>query len=729
MGRHGASLQRLHELVPVFYAILPIHAVTRSHALPLRRRPQRARRRFTTRICRHLHASLSLSYRTKLPTRLPTASMGSQQHRPMPANWHLWRPDDTIVFGSPATGPPAAAAVSIPSTSTADAPSRAVFQQARVRASLLQSAVRATIVTQYNNTATAVRSIHTTAVPENNRETGWGDTVSKSERVRVVGHEQTAQLGGAVESEENVVETTNNDDKADDDSADAENQEAEVSPPVTTLAYNMPEDLFRAARNAPLGTPASFWSYTLYRKNAVAVENAATVSSTSNDTHVKVHYCKSKHTTERVCTQYFADEPLLGFDLEWMYDATRWQGPRRNVCLVQLASPSRIGLFHLAVYPGQDDLVAPALRRILEDPAVLKTGVAIKGDATRLRTFLRVEMRGMLELSHLHKLVKYSRTGEVRLVNKKLVPLAAQVAEHLRLPMFKGHDVRAGDWSKPLNMDQIIYSASDAYAAVQIYSVLEKQRQELTPAPPRPAFAELNLPIKLADGGILATPTPDDAVEKKDLDEEKDSADIGGSPAKLRPDFLAAARADVQMEADGGGDSMTSTKRAGTTTPQRKQQSTPTKKKPGTPSSSSLSPSPSSPSPQPNDKDARILAADAWLAQYRACGQTVRARPSSLRAYHLWHEQDGMGPVEVARLLREPPLQTSTVVGYILDALRLEGLPYHKTRLRMELLAQLPPHVVLMRYAGLARACGYVSNNAKTAHGTSSAGASNGSSV
>jgi ribonuclease D len=170
---------------------------------------------------------------------------------------------------------------------------------------------------------------------------------------------------------------------------------------------------------------------------------------------VKVHYCKSKHTTERVC-QYFLNEPVLGFDLEWVAEANRFQGPRRNVSLIQIASPSRIALFHVALFPKKDDLVAPTFRKIMEDAEVTKVGVAIKADCTRLRKFLDVNARGIFELSHLYKLVKYSTSGQLKLVNKRLVTLATQVREHLHLPLFKGQDVRSSDWTQPLKMDQLI---------------------------------------------------------------------------------------------------------------------------------------------------------------------------------------------------------------------------------------------------------------------------------
>lgn len=72
-------------------------------------------------------------------------------------------------------------------------------------------------------------------------------------------------------------------------------------------------------------------------------------------------------------------------------------------------------------------------------------GVGIKADCTRLRRFLNINSKGLFELSHLYKLVKFS-TGDVKKINKMLVSLAQQVQEHLQLPLEKG-DVRTGDWS------------------------------------------------------------------------------------------------------------------------------------------------------------------------------------------------------------------------------------------------------------------------------------------
>lgn len=220
-------------------------------------------------------------------------------------------------------------------------------------------------------------------------------------------------------------------------------EDEDVEPPATTLDYKFPPEAFRLARRAPPDSPASFWSYSYYRG--------------PGNEKVRVHYCRSRDTTERVC-RYFLDERLLGFDLEWAPDANRFSGPRRNVALVQLANQSRIALFHLALYPRDEDVtdVSPSLRRIMEDPAITKCGVSIKADCTRLRNYLNIHPQGVFELSHLFRLVKYSRTGETRLINKRLVSLAEQTQTVLGLPLYKGLDVRWSQWSKPLQMDQIL---------------------------------------------------------------------------------------------------------------------------------------------------------------------------------------------------------------------------------------------------------------------------------
>ncbi|EAQ85972.1 hypothetical protein CHGG_07225 [Chaetomium globosum CBS 148.51] len=259
----------------------------------------------------------------------------------------------------------------------------------------------------------------------------------------------------------------------------------DVAVPFTPLDYKIPHQVFQAARRAPEGSPESFWTYRLYQGPG---ENGALGSK------VKVHYCTTARTTEEVVTKYFLNEKVVGFDLEWMAYANKYASARQNVSLIQLASPTRIGLFHVAIFPKDDEFATPTLKEFMQNPAITKVGVSIKGDCTRLSNYLQIETRGQFELSHLYRLVKYSESGEHKSINKKLVSLSTQVNEYLGLPMYKG-DVRTGDWTKRLDMPQIIYSSSDVYAGVHLYAILNHRRQKLDPVPDLPHHAELNRPI------------------------------------------------------------------------------------------------------------------------------------------------------------------------------------------------------------------------------------------
>jgi hypothetical protein len=282
----------------------------------------------------------------------------------------------------------------------------------------------------------------------------------------------------------------------------------------TPLVYQIPDDQMKVAMHASPSTPAAFWSHKLYRG--------------PSDVKVTVHYCRSKETSETVA-KLFLGKPVLGFDIEWKPQAKAESGLKNNISLVQLACEDRVGLFHLSLHRGEtsDDILPPTLRAIIASPQVLKVGVAILADFSRVTKFLGIPPAGLIELSHMHRLVTYSEF-QPKLVNKRLVSLAEQVQIHLHLPLSKG-DVRTSDWSKELNHEQCTYAAADAYASYRVYEALEEKRIAMHPRPPRPEFAELRLPIKLADRLVQSDPESDE--ESVQTINEADS--LGGELEKL----------------------------------------------------------------------------------------------------------------------------------------------------------------------------------------------------
>lgn len=213
---------------------------------------------------------------------------------------------------------------------------------------------------------------------------------------------------------------------------------------------------------------------------------------------IAVHYCRSLAATEEIA-KLFLDDKVIGFDLEWNIQFSN--AIQSNVALIQIANEKRVALFHVAQFKpatGLHDFVSPTLRRILESPEVTKAGVSIKADCKRLHKYLGINTQGMFELSHLHRLVKYCQTSP-RLVNKKLVKLSEQVEEHFGLPLLKDGDVRCSDWTRFLNYDQVQYAATDPFACICLFNTMDRKRLSMDPIPPRPAHAELGLPIRLSE--------------------------------------------------------------------------------------------------------------------------------------------------------------------------------------------------------------------------------------
>jgi hypothetical protein len=212
-----------------------------------------------------------------------------------------------------------------------------------------------------------------------------------------------------------------------------------------------------------------------------------------------------------------------------------------------------------------------------------------------------------------------------------------------------------------------------------LYDTLECKRKKLRPVPPRPYHAELNLPIRLASGAVITA--TDDSVE----DLEPDKKTIITRPV-APASVLEAAAENIEIEDDSKQDSGNS--RLKTESRQR--------------STESSDPATLLPKPQ------ALIDAESWALAHRASNTPplTSTKPlsivnfSALRVYALWYHNPSLSISEVASMLRDPPLRSSTVAAYILEAVRLEKLPFEKERLRM-VLKFIPDSRGLWRYKGL----------------------------
>nr|OQO20839.1 hypothetical protein B0A51_13234 [Rachicladosporium sp. CCFEE 5018] len=457
------------------------------------------------------------------------------------------------------------------------------------------------------------------------------------------------------------------------DSSSESNSIASISDEIE-LTYKISPDDFKKAVVASPNTSAAFWSYRLYKDG--------------DGKQPVVHYCKTYEQTVEQLTK-FANYKVLGFDLEWEPYAHPGKAPvKRCVSLVQIAGEDRIGLFHLALFKGDtsDTLIPSALRQILENPNIAKTGVNVSGDAARLKKCFDIEMQGVFELSHLYRVVKFSEDYPGK-VNKALVSLQSQVEEVLMLPMAKG-EVRTSAWSKALNEQQCTYAASDAYAGLQLYHALEAKRRAMSPKPPRPAFYELHQPLILANGKVMIpqsrikkavgdTPKPTlDSDDEQFIDAEEELEDY-----ELAPEHPAVSYPELP---DLGQLSLDDTKMANAHSHSSNVIAT-SRHAPTTTSSTKSTVTTASP---------EYAKASAWIASWRAeLPQThvVKATNHILCVWHIWHHQQVSLP-DLAKLLRDRPLAQSTVASYIADATSKEGLAFDVERMK-EVLAIIPSNV------------------------------------
>lgn len=145
-----------------------------------------------------------------------------------------------------------------------------------------------------------------------------------------------------------------------------------------------------------------------------------------------------------------ARESILGFDTETKPSFR--SGESHPAALLQLAGEETVWLFQLLQL---EELTA--LFQILENPAILKVGVAIRDDIRKLQDRQQFTPGGFVEISEI--------TQKAGIVNTGLRSLAAL---YLGVRISKGAQVT--NWSrKSLTEVQVKYAATDSWVSRQLF--------------------------------------------------------------------------------------------------------------------------------------------------------------------------------------------------------------------------------------------------------------------
>lgn len=149
-----------------------------------------------------------------------------------------------------------------------------------------------------------------------------------------------------------------------------------------------------------------------------------------------------------------AKQKILGFDIECKPNFKR--GPNNPPALIQFSTADQAFLFRL--YPTMK--LGPLIR-VLEDPKIVKTGVAIKDDIYNLKKIEEFEPAGFEDLAPLAQSLEIEQTG---LRNLTAIFFSHRLSKSAQL----------SNWQKfPLSQSQKHYAATDAWISRELYLIMK----------------------------------------------------------------------------------------------------------------------------------------------------------------------------------------------------------------------------------------------------------------
>lgn len=164
--------------------------------------------------------------------------------------------------------------------------------------------------------------------------------------------------------------------------------------------------------------------------------------------------CSNFIITNSIC-RHCDEYRTIGFDCEWV----TVNKERRKIALIQLCSSQGLcGLIRVCKFSR----FPLELRKLLEDPEVIKAGVTPSSNAKYLLQDYSVGMNGTFDLRFLALLAKHKAEG--------LGKLSQTV---LNIELDKDWRIRSSDWeAEIMSARQIDYAAKDAFVAVEIFRKL-----------------------------------------------------------------------------------------------------------------------------------------------------------------------------------------------------------------------------------------------------------------
>ncbi|NXV24043.1 WRN helicase, partial [Cepphus grylle] len=158
--------------------------------------------------------------------------------------------------------------------------------------------------------------------------------------------------------------------------------------------------------------------------------------------------------------QSLSDGAAVGFDIEWPPSYTK--GKMAKIAVIQICvTEEKCYLFHISSMSG----FPKGLKRLLEDETIKKVGVGIEGDQWKLMSDFEIKLKSFVELADV---------ANEKLKCKETWSLNGLVKHLFGKQLLKDKSVRCSNWEEfPLNEEQKLYAATDAYAGYIIYQKLK----------------------------------------------------------------------------------------------------------------------------------------------------------------------------------------------------------------------------------------------------------------
>ncbi|EJU00962.1 ribonuclease H-like protein [Dacryopinax primogenitus] len=164
----------------------------------------------------------------------------------------------------------------------------------------------------------------------------------------------------------------------------------------------------------------------------------------------------------------------LGFDTEWRPNYVK--GGRENwTSLIQLGDEHNILLIQISAM----QYFPESLRELLSNPAIVKVGVGIRGDAFKLHREQQLEFSSLLDLADFAKLVDPDKWAPNRNPG-----LAALCETYLERTLKKGKITKSNWEMNPMTKAMQDYAANDAHVSFKIFRFLECLHTQMEYAPP-----------------------------------------------------------------------------------------------------------------------------------------------------------------------------------------------------------------------------------------------------